>query len=146
MKKPDSLNSNLLFLSGKLTKRLHEVLTELISENGFDVTVEQFSILSVLWYQDGVNQQYLADELDRDKTTIVRILNNMERNNLLVRVYDKSDKRLKRVYLTHKGKELQGRMIPLSGEVYLSALRGITEKDLVKAVGVLTRAIKNLGK
>ena len=144
MNTPESLNNNLLFLAGQLSKKVYESVTNAFREKGFDITVEQFEILSVLWYQEGINQQYLANELDKDKTTIARIINNMVKKDLLVKVEDQEDLRNKRIYLTHKGKSLQNDTIRTAGKTYLKALDNLGQNDLNTAVRILNKALMNL--
>ena len=144
MKEPQSLDTNLIYLAGRLTKRVHEILTEDFRQAGFGITVEQFGILSLLWYQDGINQQTIADRLERDKTTIVRIIENMVRKNLIVKITDKNDLRNKLIYLTHKGKELQAESIEVAGKTYLKALDGISDDEVDIEVRLLQRILRNL--
>jgi DNA-binding MarR family transcriptional regulator len=144
MQDPKSLQNNILFLTGQITKRVHESVTNGFREEGHDVTVEQFTVLSSLWYEEGINQQMLAHQLDRDKTTIARIVRNMEKKSLLVRIPDKDDQRNKLIYLTARGKELQDKLARKAGEVYVRALNSIDQEDLNQGVRILTHIRKNL--
>ncbi len=144
MQDPKSLKNNILFLTGQITKRVHEAVTDGFRAGGYDVTVEQFTVLSSLWYEEGINQQMLAEQLDRDKTTIARIVGNMEKKSLLVRVPDKDDQRNKLIYLTARGKELQDKLVKKAGEVYIRALNSIETKDLDQGIRILTHISKNL--
>ncbi len=144
MKDPKSLENNILFLAGRITRRIHAAVTEAFRLKGFDLTVEQFTVLASLWYEEGINQQALAYQLDRDKTTIARIIHIMEKKNLLVRIPDKSDQRNKLIYLTSKGKSLQDELIRTAGTVYARALAGMQESDLEAGVKALRIINKNL--
>ena len=144
MQAPHSLDTNVLFLCGQITKRVHEQLTREFTNRGFNVTVEQFSILAYLWYAEGANQQELSEALDRDKTTIARVIRNMEIKDLLVRVNDKDDQRVKRIYLTESGKKLQDEMVEASARVYGKALNNLGDKELKAALELLQKINSNL--
>jgi DNA-binding MarR family transcriptional regulator len=144
MHSPKSLQTNILFLCGQISKQVHEHLTRSFKDHGYQITVEQFSILAYLWYEEGSNQQHLAEVLERDKTTIARVITNMEKKNLLVRRSDPDDQRNKRIYLTEKGKELQDALVGLSGKVYGSALHGLDEGELSAAISLLQKIYNNL--
>lgn len=144
MKDPTSLENNVLFLAGKITKRIHSAVSEAFRREGYDLTVEQFTILASLWYAEGVNQQTLSDQLDRDKTTITRVIRGMEKNNLLVRVPDRSDQRNKLIYLTALGRSLQNELIPIAGTVYTKALAGLEEGQVQAGVRLLSEINNNL--
>ncbi|WP_416864740.1 MAG: MarR family winged helix-turn-helix transcriptional regulator [Imperialibacter sp.] len=143
MKAPNSLEDNLLFQISEVAKLLHKRLTMAFEEGGFDVTPEQFSILALLWYKEGINQQDIANELRRDKTTIARIINNMINRNLIVKIPDQLDKRNNLIYLTKKGKESQTEMVATSGKVYVQTMQRLPAKDVAVSLSVLKQITKN---
>ena len=110
----------------------------------YDVTVEQFGVLAVLWYQDGINQKGIAESLNRDKTTITRIIETMLKRNLIVKVPDQLDGRSNLIFLTQKGKALQREMVESSGEVYVQALKDLSEPEVSSCLKVLKRIKRNL--
>src|SRR6185295_11468461 len=103
------------------------------------VTVEQFSILVLLFYKNGINQQEISVLLNRDKTTIARVIVNMERNNLIVRMTDRSDNRGKLIYLTDEGERVQKKAVACSGKLYYRAIRNKSLSDMRTSLRVLTR-------
>jgi DNA-binding MarR family transcriptional regulator len=144
MKEPKSLDENIIFQIGETSKLVHEKVTAIFRKRGFNVTVEQFGVLVLLWYKEGVKQQDIADGLKRNKTTITRIIENMINSNLIVKVPDQLDKRNKLIYLTQKGKALQKEMVEASGLVYYQTLNNITHKDIEKCLVILKQMKKNL--
>ncbi len=144
MKAPNSLEENILYQTGELSRLLHKKISATFNENGFGVTVEQFGILALLWYREGVTQQDIANGLNRDKTTIARVIENMISNNLIVKVPDQIDRRNKRIYLTQKGKTLQKEMVEASGSVYYRALKGISDSDIEHCLMILKQISNNL--
>lgn len=144
MKAPKSLDENIIYQIGETSRLVHKRITAIFSERGFDVTVEQFGVLALLWYKEGVKQQDIADGLKRNKTTITRIVENMINRNLIVKVPDQLDKRNKLIYLTQKGKALQKEMVESSGLVYYQTISNITSKDIDKCLVILIQMMKNL--
>jgi DNA-binding MarR family transcriptional regulator len=144
MNAPDSLENNLLFQIGEVARLLHKNLVQTFEEKGFGVTPEQFSVLALLWYREGINQQDIANELRRDKTTIARMVENMIKKNLIVKVPDQLDRRNNLVYLTQKGKELQTEMIEASGVAYFKTMQNLTPEEITFSLSVLKKLGKNL--
>jgi DNA-binding MarR family transcriptional regulator len=144
MPAPRSLETNVLFLCGGLSHVLHRQLTMAFRKKKVPLTVEQFSVLTVLFYENGINQQELSQRLDRNKATITRVIATMERNRLIVRKPDRSDARGKLIFLAGKGRALQQKSIRLSGELYMKAIAGIGENSLEACARVLVSAIQNL--
>ena len=146
MNEPQSLEDNIIYLIGEITRLSHKRVSSIFNENKFDVTVEQFGVLAVLWYQEGINQQAIANGLNRDKTTITRIIENMTKKNLLVKVPDQLDKRNKLIYLTDKGRSLQEDMIRSTGIVYMDAIKILSVKEIKTVTSILQKMKNNLNK
>jgi DNA-binding MarR family transcriptional regulator len=144
MPAPRSLNTNLLFLAGELTHILHQQITAGFREHRIPVTVEQFAVLTVLFYKNGINQQEISESLNRNKTTMTRVIANMERSKLIVRKADATDARGKLLHLTAKGKLIQQQAIKVSGNLYMKAIGGLRKNELNTSANVLVKAIQNL--
>ena len=108
---PKSLNENIAYLMGHATHLMSLQVSRLFREKKYPVTVEQFTILTVLWYENGLPQKSIAECLHRDKTTITRVIDNMVKENLVVRVPSENDNRIKLIFLTHKGRSLENELV-----------------------------------
>lgn len=131
----------LLNRNGKMmARRLHQRFLD----NGFALAEGEWPVLVHLWIQDGRYQKELTDNLCRDKGSVARIIQVMEINNLVVRVADELDKRNKRIYLTHKGKCLKDKLLPLAMETTQEASKGIPEEEMMICKKVLHKIFENL--
>jgi DNA-binding MarR family transcriptional regulator len=138
------LDQSLSFLIKRTSRAFRSRLNHAFTEAGYDITGEQWRVLKWLWYQDGQIQQNLADFAHKDKTCITRIIDAMERRNLVVRVPDKEDRRQKLVYLTNKGKELREESIKLVQKVSQEAQEGIDPEHIDIFMEVLEKIYNNL--
>jgi DNA-binding MarR family transcriptional regulator len=144
MKSPGSLEQNIVYLAGEFTHRFHRGLTAAFRRHGLNLTVEQFSILALLWYGDGINQQEISERLGRDKTTVARVLNTMEKHQLVRRVTDPRDTRGKLVTLTAKGKSLQKKAVTLSAQWYQKCVASLTAAEEKSGIAVLLKMMNSL--
>lgn len=141
---PKNLDENTVFLLGMTSKLIYDRIVAVFDKGGFGITVEQFAILGVLWYREGISQQEIAKSVRRDKTTVTRVINTMIRNGLLFRKVDEQDKRIKRIFLTSRGKALQDSTVEASGTVYLQALEGLQLRDITRLNKMLNKIIVNI--
>lgn len=141
---PQSLDQNIVFLIGKAGDLYYKRVTSLFREKKIDVTVEQFAVLTILWYEDGLLQQEIANRLNRDKTTLTRVINNMEKRNLVVRVPGQIDRRNKNIHLTYRGRKLENTLTQMSGKIYMESIEGLSEDDLNLLTRILNRIILNI--
>lgn len=144
MKTPDSLSSNIIYLCGEFSHLFHQLLTKEFKDNKILVTVEQFSILAMLFYNDGISQQTVSDVSGRDKTTVARVVSIMERDNLITRATNKDDNRGKLIFLTKKGRAIQQRAVGISGNLYMKALRNLKDSQLKAAIKTMSLMKANL--
>ncbi len=71
----------------------------------FGVSPSHIAVLQILAYEGSLRQARLSDRTRIDKATMVSILNELERQELIVRVGSPSDKRAFDVSITATGKE-----------------------------------------
>lgn len=111
---------------------------------GLDITIEQWSILYHLWKEDGLSQQELCTRTFRDKPSITRLIDNLERQKLVKRVSSPDDKRINLVRLTESAKELQETTLRIANETMDEALVGVTRDEIEMVKQVLQKVYDNL--
>jgi len=89
---------------GKTFKLISCEIRRRMALNGIQITREQGLVLKRLMVDDGISQNVLSEETDRDKTATARIIARMEGNDLVIRKSDPSDLRVKRVFITKHGR------------------------------------------
>ena len=80
-------------LNGKVSAAINRKLSRNFRQNGLEITPEQWTVLIFLWEKDGVTQQELCNATFKDKPSMTRLIDNMERQHLVVRISDKKDRR-----------------------------------------------------
>lgn len=111
---------------------------------GLDITIEQWSILYHLWKEDGLSQQELCNRTYRDKPSITRLIDNLEKLNLVKRTASVSDRRVNLVSLTDAAQEIQQTTIDLANQTMNEALVGITKDEIEIVKKVLQQVFDNL--
>jgi len=97
---------------------------------GLEITIEQWSVLYHLWKQDGLSQQELCNRTFRDKPSITRLLDNLEKQKLVKRMPSKDDRRINLVCLTEPAKLLQDKTIELANQTMDEALIGVNKNEI----------------
>ncbi len=110
----------------------------------FDITPEQFAILSLLQEKDGVQQREIADLLLKDRPNITRILERIQKKKLIRRETDSNDRRAVRVYLTDSGKKIFPDIEKIAIEFRAQAYRGLSNKDQQQLKDTLHIISRNL--
>jgi len=111
---------------------------------GLEITIEQWSILYHLWKEDCLSQQELCNRTFRDKPSITRLIDNLERLKLVKRVSSPEDKRINLVCLNDGAKELQDITLRIANETMDAALIGVTRDEIEMVKQVLQKVYDNL--
>jgi DNA-binding MarR family transcriptional regulator len=111
---------------------------------GLDITIEQWSILYHLWKEDALSQQQLCDRTYRDKPSITRLIDNLEKLKLVKRMAHKNDRRKNLVCLTDSSKDLQQITIDIANQTMDEALLGVTKNEIETVKNVLQKVYDNL--
>ena len=77
------------FITGKASTAIARRLQKKFKRMALNITIEQWSVLYHLWKQDGISQQELCNATFRDKPSITRLVDNLEKLKLVKRVSSK---------------------------------------------------------
>ena len=141
-----NFNDSFGFILVKTGRLIENKLKINFDKEGLDITPQQWSALTYLWNEDGISQQKLADAFSKDKTSMTRLLNNMEKNDLIERRKDEVDKRNKRIFLTYKSRLIKKSTIKIAEKTLMETLIGINHEDLKLSKKVLKKINNNLEK
>ena len=111
----------------------------------FDVTPEQWTVLKRLAEQDGISQKELALKSEKDQPTVTRILDILERKELIYKQKNVEDRRSFLIFITDKGMTAKNELAPFIEGLYEETiLKGISEKDLEVYKSVLSQINENM--
>src|ERR687884_142443 len=94
------------------------------------VTVGQWKVIVMLVKQNGLTQKEIAEKLGLEGPTLIPIIDKMEKEGLIMRKVDPSDRRNNRIYRTEKADALWGRMMECTSKIRQVALKDISEEDI----------------
>ncbi len=111
---------------------------------GINITAEQWAILNSLWKEEGIHQSAIAEKIGKDRHTITRMLNLLEKNGFVRRVPTEEDKRRLNVYLTDNGRNIKDKLVSIVGGFAEKAFAGLTKEELDQLVRILKQITRNL--
>ena len=132
------------FLTGKVSTAISRRLQRNLKLAKLNITSEQWTILYHLWQEEGLTQQELANLTFRDKPSITRLINNLEKLSLVIRVNDKQDRRSNLIYLTKEGRKLKEEGMRQSTITLNEAVAGLELEELRAAQHILDKVFQNI--
>jgi DNA-binding MarR family transcriptional regulator len=139
---PASFDRNLGFLLHDAARLLRKRFDQRARSLG--LTRAQWSVLAHLSRQEGINQATLADILEIEPITLVRLLDRLEAAGWLERRPDPRDRRARLLFLTEAAHPMLDRMRALGAETREEAVAGLSEEDRERLIDTLVVIKKNL--
>ena len=132
------------FITGKASTAIARRLQKKFNQAGLNLTIEQWSVLYHLWKEDGKSQQELCNATFRDKPSITRLVDNLEKLQLVKRVSSESDRRMNQIFLTRQAQKLQEQTMELAEETLNEALGSVPPEKIEMCKEVLQVVYDNL--
>ncbi len=133
---------------GMLIRSAHNSMTgrfvQNVLDSGIDISMDQWMVLGPIWHFESPSQKKLGEICLKDKPSITRIIDSLEKKSLVVRISDQIDHRIKRVVLTNSGKQLFYDVLPIMEKTRKEARGKIPDKEIEIFKEVLSKIIQNL--
>lgn len=132
-----------MFLLGRNCATVNRLIHCYFDKNLKDFNIgsgQQFCLLRIL-ENPGINCKTIAENGHFDLATILRATQKLESLGYVKSVVDENDKRIKKLYITDKGKIVAKRTKEILGEYYKLLLEDISKEELVIARKVLDKVI-----
>ncbi|MCP1424535.1 MULTISPECIES: MarR family transcriptional regulator [Paenibacillus] len=133
-------------ITGFLIHRTDVKLTNYFTKQlkPYKVTPEQWSIISCLDMDKAMTQKELAEAIDRDQTTVVRMIHSLERKGMVRRIVHDQDKRSHYLYLSSKGQEVKGKLLLTVKNAHDYVTRGLEHDELNQLKTILDKLYRNV--
>ncbi|WP_346236262.1 MarR family winged helix-turn-helix transcriptional regulator [Niabella insulamsoli] len=132
------------FITGVASTAIARRLQKKFNTAGLSLTIEQWSVLYHLWKEDGISQQDLCQATFRDKPSMTRLVDNLEKSGLVKRGPSKTDRRKNLITLTEKAKAIEAQCHHFASETVDEALSGVSNDNIEVCRKVLKQVYDNL--
>jgi len=114
---------------------MHEMLRVLkkrdIEQAEVILSIEQHAVLHILSKRDSdVILKEMADAMGKDKSAILRIIDVLEKKELVRRAVDPKDRRKKYLMVTKKGEQVIEKFLEIEAELRTELKEGLTKEDM----------------
>ena len=130
---------------GRIIANIHKFSDMYINQEleSYKIGSSQLHFLNMLYQKDGINQEYLAHHLNKDKATSARAIKKLEEEGYVIRKRDDFDKRSYAIFLTKKSKDLMPVFRKILREWTKSLLINFSESEKKTLYSYLERISEN---
>ncbi len=108
------------------------------------VTRSQWQVLVTLVFHEGISQSELAERLEIEQPSLVRLLHRLERSGLVERRIDSHDRRVKRIFLATGSASLMASIEVERDKLREQFLSGLNNDERAKVLSLLGHIKENL--
>ena len=130
MKRPPNIGREILFQLSDVARSMRTYIDQCAREHG--MTRAQWGVLARLERQEGMTQAEMAESLEIQPISLVRLIDRLCQHGLVERRPHPHDRRANRLYLTEKGHTTLARLAPLGKEVTREILDSLSEAEVAQ--------------
>jgi DNA-binding MarR family transcriptional regulator len=138
------INTNSLqFLFANTIRALFRQSSKVFETQELNLSPEQHYILRILNSKEESIQSDLAEIMQKDKSAIIRHVDQLEKAGYVVRVNDAIDRRKKHIVITESGISVLKKCEDVISNLMQKNLKGISEEELTNFKRVLIKLKEN---
>lgn len=138
----ESRNEQLIDEMAAFNRKLRAFFDAAVREEG--LTLARARTLFAIARRGPLTQKELAEELEIETPTLVRVLDGMEKQDLIARTEDAADRRAKRIDMTPAGRAAFETMHVLATDLREQITAEISEADMDVTLTVVRKLTANL--
>lgn len=120
-------------------------ILDIFAKQNYEITPEQYVVLSMLSEESLLYQNELCEELHKDKSNMTRILSVLEEKGLIEKIQaTENKKQVNKIKITSKGKEIRDNITPQIEAFREKYLDGISQDEMYTCIKVLSKIQENL--
>jgi MarR family 2-MHQ and catechol resistance regulon transcriptional repressor len=124
--------------------KMKQYIAAMLKYSNVDLTPEQFLLIDLLWNRGPLSQYELAILLQKDKNSVTKLVDALERKEYVVREQNPDDRRSNTVILTDKAEILKDDAKSKGIFILERMLQGISEDELKVFLDTLGKLSSNM--
>lgn len=136
------LETCVAFITNKASKKMADAFNERLMAKG--ISRVQWTALYYLGKEKYINQRQLAEKMGIKDSTVVRLVDRMEKDGLVAREKELSDRRVTNIVLTEKGKILREKLLPEGEKMSRIFSQNISDEEMEIFKKVLKQMVENI--
>ena len=124
--------------------KLKQFIAAKLRQENVPLTPEQFLLIDLLWNQGPMSQQQLADKMQKDKNSVTKLVDALERKGFVGREQNRQDRRSNTLVVTEKAEGLKLGAKQKGISILDEMLIGISEEELRSFLVTLGKLNRNM--
>lgn len=136
------MNNNIYFQIELTARKIRQYGQNVLKSHGIDITIEQWLVLNVINENELISQIAIGEKLVKDKPTISRMVNQLEKKGFIVKNTSTIDTRKVELSISKKGSVLIETLYPIIEKIRFAGLNKLSKEEN-KSIGSILEKIQN---
>ncbi len=124
--------------------RFKQYLTSIFHKQGYNISPEQFLVMDALWDNGVLTQQEIANYILKDKNSVVKLIDGLEKRGLVKRVVNKQDRRQNLIELSLDAMIIKNEVTETALDAVNHIIKDIPQNELYIFIKVLAKMAENM--
>lgn len=124
--------------------KFKQYVTSIFQQKGYNITPEQFLLTDALWDNGILSQQQIADIMLKDKNSVVKLIDGLEKKGLVTREPDPQDRRQNLIKVTASAIEMKEDVTNIAMGAVNLIIKDIPKQELYFFIKVLAKMAENM--
>jgi DNA-binding MarR family transcriptional regulator len=124
--------------------RLSAGLVRALKSAGYELPIEAWAILNLLWEEDNLPQYEIGARIARDRHQTSRLIDSLHQQRLVTRKSFAGDRRVKHIMLTETGRTAKTCLRRIATEYLQSTFTGVTQEEYDGFINCLQHIVDRL--
>lgn len=136
------INNNIYFQIELTARKIRQYGQNVLKQHGIDITIEQWLVLNIINENKAINQISIGEKLVRDKPTISRMVNQLDKKKFIIKTISSTDSRNVELSISKKGEDLIKNLYPIIEEIRLTGLSKLSKEE-TESIESILKKIRN---
>lgn len=127
-----------------LNSKIKKYFGDELNKNTINMTPEQYLVMDILWDEGTLSQQAIAEIIQKDKNSVTKFIDSLERKGFVFRAVDKEDRRINNIVLSKDGIMLKDTTTEVAINMMNQVVKNIDDNELAVFVKVLQQMKHNI--
>lgn len=127
-----------------LNSKIKKYFGDELNKNTINMTPEQYLVMDILWDEGTLSQQAIADIIQKDKNSVTKFIDSLERKGFVFRAVDKEDRRINNIVLSKDGIMFKDTTTEVAINMMNQVVKNIDDNELAVFVKVLQQMKHNI--